>query len=288
MQPNFPWWAKIAAKVILSRLPVNYRAFASMGMFRHGHMDQDDYALRVLLGHLGRAKLADLHGLTCLELGPGDAVSSALVAHALGAERCYLVDVGAFASENMGLYRKQTRMLEAAGYAVADISACNDVASLLTCINGEYLTQGLTSLRQIETDSIDFVWSQAVLEHVRLMQFDSTLSELHRVMKVDGVASHRIDLKDHLAGSLNNLRFRRATWERDWFAESGFYTNRIRYEDMLTRFKAAEFDVEVCGVDRWSRLPLQPSQLDVEFAALPEDELKISGFSVVLSHLGAN
>lgn len=282
-----PWWGKIAAKIILSRLPVDYRAFASLGMFRHGHMDQDDYALRVLLAHLARAGRTDLKGQVCLELGPGDAVSSALVAHALGAKCCYLVDVGAFASDDMALYRRQAQALEAAGYPVADISSCTDVTALLACINGVYLTDGLASLRSLATDSVDFAWSQAVLEHIRLGQFDDMLTELRRVLTPSGVSAHRVDLKDHLAESLHNLRFRRSTWEREWLAASGFYTNRIRYEDMLQRFKAAGFEVEVCGVDRWERLPVSRAKLDAEFAGLSDDELGIRGFSVVLRMLGA-
>jgi SAM-dependent methyltransferase len=277
-----PWWGKIAAKVILSRLPLDYRAYASAGLFRHGKMDQDDYALRVLQWHLTQAGLTDLQGLVCLELGPGDAVSSALVAHALGAKRCYLIDVGAFASEDMNLYHAQARALEQAGYPLVDISTCTDVQALLNRVNGVYLTDGLASLRSMGTDSIDFAWSQAVLEHVRLEQFDQTLAELHRALKPSGVSSHRIDLQDHLAGSLHNLRFRRATWERDWFAGSGFYTNRIRHEDMVSRLKAAGFGVKVTAVDRWQQLPLAKDKLDREFADLPDDELRVSGFDVVL------
>ena len=245
-------------------------------------MDQDDYALGVLQWHLSQAGLADLNGQICLELGPGDAVSSALVAHALGAERCYLIDVGAFADQDMDLYRGQARALEEAGYSVPDVASCADLQALLNRVNGVYLTEGLASLRSIGTDSIDFAWSQAVLEHVRLAQFDQTLTELHRALRPSAMASHRVDLQDHLAGSLHNLRFRRATWERDWFAASGFYTNRIRYADMVDRFKAAGFRVEVTGVDRWPRPPLAKQKLDREFAALSDDELRISGFDVVL------
>ena len=304
----------------LSRLPLDYRAYARAGLFRHGRMDQDDYALGVLQWHLSQASLTDLNGQVCLELGPGDAVSSALVAHALGAERCYLIDVGAFANEDMGLYRAQARALEEAGYRVPDVASCADLQALLRFVtvnppgnegpaaaylvsrlddagiaaqtlecegrpnrvNGVYLTEGLASLRSIGTDSIDFAWSQAVLEHVRLAQFDQTLFELHRALRPSAMASHRVDLQDHLAGSLHNLRFRRATWEQDWFAASGFYTNRIRHADMVNRFKAAGFRVEVTGVDRWPRPPLAKQKLDREFAALSDDELRISGFDVVL------
>jgi SAM-dependent methyltransferase len=281
-----PWWGKIALKVILSRLPIDYRAFARMGVFRHGRMEQQDYALGVVRAHMSKAGLTDLDGLVCMELGPGDAVSSALIAHALGAKRCYLVDVGAFASPDMDLYRAQAQSLRDAGYQVADVSSCTDVASLMAVIKAEYFTEGLTSLRGIATESVDFVWSHAVLEHIRFAEFDDTLAELHRLLAPSGIASHRVDLQDHLAGSLNNLRFRRSAWERDWFAESGFYTNRIRYDDMMERFQSARFEVDASDVNRWERLPLAIGRLDSEFAALPEETLKVSGFNAVLRPLG--
>ena len=282
-----PWWGKIAAKVILSRLPFDYRSFASAGMFRHGGMDRADYALRVVSAHVEQAGLSDLDDRTCLELGPGDAVSSALVAHALGARHTYLVDVGAFASDDMALYRDQAAALRRAGCEVVDIDDCATVDTLLDRVGGVYLTRGLASLRSLPDACIDFCWSQAVLEHIRLAEFDETLRELARLLKPAGVGSHRVDLKDHLAASLNNLRFSRARWEQDWLAASGFYTNRIRHTDMLERFARAGFDAQVAGVDRWAQLPLPPTVLDGEFAELPLEELLVRGFDVVLRHARA-
>jgi len=43
------------------------------------------------------------------------------------------------------------------------------------------------------------------------------MCECKRTLKNDGLASHRVDLKDHLRGSLNNLRLRREIWESNLF-----------------------------------------------------------------------
>jgi len=46
------------------------------------------------------------------------------------------------------------------------------------------------------------------------------------------MCSHRVDLRDHFGSALNNLRFSDKKWELDWIANSGFYTNRIRLQEM--------------------------------------------------------
>jgi len=48
-----------------------------------------------------------------------------------------------------------------------------------------------------------------------------TMNEYCRVLSSDGIASHRIDLKDHLGGSLNNLCFSVRVWESDFSFNQG-------------------------------------------------------------------
>jgi SAM-dependent methyltransferase len=154
----------------------------------------------------------------------------------------------------------------------------------MTACRATYLTGGLESLRVLSDKSIDFVWSQAVLEHFRRGEFADYCREMARVLRPGGVCSHRIDLKDHLGGSLNNLRFQDAIWESKFMATSGFYTNRIRYSEMLQAFKDAGFRVEVQNVDRWSELPIARKKLSPPFREMPVEELLVKGFDVVLRH----
>lgn len=51
---------------------------------------------------------------------------------------------------------------------------------------------------------------------------------------------------------------------------------------MLNHFAEAGFDVEVCEVNRWQTLPTSRKMLAVEFHSLPESDLLIQGFDVVL------
>ena len=85
-----------------------------------------------------------------------------------------------------------------------------------------------------------------------------------------------------LDGSLNNLRFPDTVWESQIMAESGFYTNRIRYSEMLALFTHAGFRAEVVEKKCWDRLPIPRSKMVGPFRYLPEEELCVSGFEVVL------
>ena len=129
----------------------------------------------------------------------------------------------------------------------------------------------------------DLIFSQAVLEHVRKADFAATMRECRRLLKVGGTFSNQVDLQDHLGGSLNNLRFKDAVWESEFFARSGFYTNRIRFKAMLEEFSKAGFNVESVELSSWPTLPHTPKEkLAAEFQALPDSELCIHSFNVLL------
>jgi SAM-dependent methyltransferase len=282
-----PWWGRIAAKLVLARLPARYGFWHRLNLFSHGAMDDPDYAQRVFGSHFDRSPFGrKAGGFVGLELGPGDSVMSALVAAAYGSAGWHLVDAGDYATPDLGPYRQMAQRLRAHGLPAPDLTGAVDLRDVLAACRATYSTRGLQSLRALPTASIDFIWSQAVLEHVRRAEFLDTMHELHRVLRPDGVASHRVDLKDHLGGSLNNLRLPEELWERNWMgARSGFYTNRIRFKEMCSLFEQAGFAVEVLSVNRWEVLPVKRSALTIPFRDMSEEELRVREFDVLLTRL---
>jgi SAM-dependent methyltransferase len=281
-----PWPIKIAAKIVISRIPSNYRLWQRLGIFKHGFMEQPAYAYQVFKKHYDRVSFTRQgKGFVSLELGPGDSLFSALIQRANGGAYTYLVDVGPFAIDDISQYQHMRSFLVEKGYAVPDITEMSSLDQLLNICDASYLTKGLASLREIPDKTVDFIWSQAVLEHIRLHDFAAILNELRRVIRPDGVCSHRIDLTDHLGGGLNNLRFSRRIWESEFMANSGFYTNRIRYLEMLELFSQAGFTVDVVGVDRRTELPIIRDNLAAEFRDLHDEDLLVSGFDVILRPL---
>jgi SAM-dependent methyltransferase len=277
-----PWWGKIGAKLVLARLPLGYAVWRRLGLFRHGEMDASEYAMRVFDSHAERSGLTNrLREKTVLELGPGDSIATAIIAAAHGA-RAIVVDAGRFVRADRAPYLELQRALTQRGLLPPDLSGCRDIDEILDRCNARYLMKGLESLRLIETGSVDLIFSQAVLEHVRRRDFIETMRECRRILRSDGICSHTVDLRDHLGGALNNLRFGDSIWESEFFARSGFYTNRISYTEMQRLFKQAGFEVDVGGVRRWAVLPTPRSRLAREFRNVPEEELRVSEFDVLL------
>ena len=282
MKTFIPWWFKILAKIFLSRVPVNYSFWQRLGLFRHGSMDQASYVINVFNNHVNMAGLSGkLKGKTLLEIGPGDSVSTAIVAACYGA-RSILIDAGPYAATDIARYHKLVEVLSRSGLYPPDISLATTIDEILVICDARYLTQGLESFSFIETETVDFIFSQAVLEHVRKHEFLNTIHECFRVLKLKGVASHRIDLKDHLGGSLNNLRFNESIWESDFFVNSGFYTNRIRFPEMIALFKETEWSVDVGKITSWESLPMNRLSLSNDFSFLSDDDLLVSCFDVLL------
>lgn len=283
MIKGIPWWGKLGAKLFLARLPIRYQRWAALGLFKHGGMIDPGYALGAFRSHFDRVEFpAKGRGFTSLELGCGDSLLSAPIAHIFGAGRCYLVDAGDFASRDMSPFGDLLELLAFEGREVTPLAGARDWNEVLSRCNASYLVNGLEGLRSIPSASVDFVWSHAVLEHVRLGEFSETQKELRRVLREGGCCSHTVDLTDHFNGQLNNLRFPEARWEGRLFASSGFYTNRIRFREMMEIFRSSGFEVKQISVRAWEKLPIDRKRLDAKFSALPEEDLLTHGFDVVL------
>ncbi len=241
------------------------------------------YAYEVFKKHYDSASArVDLNNFTILELGPGDSLFTAMIAYAFGANRCYLVDTSFYAASDLRPYRDMASFIANKRVEIPDISTISTLDELLSIFNTHYGTNGLETLCTIPDRSVDFVFSQAVLEHIRKQDFQETLKQMRRITKDDGICSHSIDLKDHLGGNLNSLRFSEKVWESNFFSRSGFYTNRIRYSKMLELFQQAGFNPELAKPKLWNRLPTSKTKLSDEFKNLSDEELLISGFDVIL------
>lgn len=280
MRNKIPWWLRIILKVILSRLPINYSSWRRMKLFQHGDMNNSEYAIKVFDKHIDLAKLRGrLKGLNLLELGPGDNLATALIAHANGA-RATLVDVDHFASFDKKNYESLIKEVASKFYYSKSPSLISQESFLLD-VNGRYMTNGLESLRSLPSSSYDFIFSQAVLEHVKKNEFRETVRELHRISKSGSLSSHRVDLRDHLGGNLNNLRFTESVWESNIFTRSGFYTNRLRYSSVQSIFLEEGFEILHVNLNRWSNLPIQVEKIDSSISYNDISELSIYSFDIL-------
>jgi len=268
------WVLKICAKIVLARLPVSYRLWKAMGIYRHGRMDSADYPIKIFNLHTTRAfSLGFPNDAVILELGPGDSVASALLGFSKGARQVYLVDVGNFARSDVAFYQALALDMKNKGLAVPDLGTAKSIDDVLKACNARYLTQGIASLRAISSGSIDFMWSHSVLEHVRRFELGDVLGELRRILKPGGMASHNIDYQDHLDHALNNLRFSEALWESPLFAEAGIYTNRVPAVYLHQMFREYGFEILQENFGKWPDLPTPRSAMDQVFQSFSDNDL---------------
>jgi SAM-dependent methyltransferase len=288
-----PWWLRIGTKIVFSRMPLPYSFWKRFHLFNLGDMDRPEEAFKNFLQHARLAGFLDEKLLLpqlrvsgdfkVLELGPGDSLFTIMIAKALGASRTWLVDAGPFATTDMAKYNQMLGFLRQRGFI---LPFKNNPRTLLDDIlsecHGEYLTEGVLSLAYLPSETVDFCFSHTVLQHIWKNDFTKMVEELFRLLKPNGVCVHRVDLRDCIGGGLNNLRFSEARWEGALFRNSGFYTNRIRFREIVGIFEQAGFKCALPRVVRWERLPTPRLKLDPSFRQLPDDDLLVSGFDIIL------
>lgn len=252
----------------VSFTPYSYEDIRARFTGFRGKMSSPLYAEQIFDHHLNQYKTwqgSKPEG-NYLELGPGGSLASGLLARRAGFESAYLIDAKDHAIRDLSFYRQ---------FADANVASM-----LLHAVT--YLTDGLASFKSLASGSISFSSSQDVLEHIRRSEFEATLRELFRIHRPGSVSSHRIDFKDHLAGSLNHLRFSSRIWENQFFPSQGFYTNRLRYSEMKNCFIETGFEILEEAVVRWNELPLATHKLAPEFRGVSEDDLLTHQWDLVV------
>lgn len=283
LKKGTPWFIKIPAKIVLSRLPVGFHGWQRLNLFRAGTMDAPAAAFATFWKHFEATGLPSLAGCSVLELGPGNSALSAIFARSLGASRTWLIDSEELASQNTALFQQAAQVLSEHGLPIPEINSSRPFSKALESLDGAYLTNGLESLKAVPDHSVDFLFSNAVLEHVRMGEFSPTIQQMRRVLKPAGVASHQIDFRDHLQDGLNNLRFSERVWESRFMVRSGFYTNRIAWPAMRKMFEQGGFCVELRSSRRWPRgLPTPQKSMALPFRRLAEEDLMTMDAHVVL------
>ena len=143
------------------------------------------------------------------------------------------------------------------------------------------MTRGLQDLKSIKSNSVDYIFSHSVLEHVRLFELEETIDQMYRILKKGGLISHNINYKDHLDEGLNNLRFPTSLWESNLFANSGFYTNRVPAVKMHSLFRKKGMNILKENYGSWEKLPIKRSKISKDFNQFSDEDLSIRTSSFI-------
>ena len=278
-----PWPVLFGLKVALGRLPLPYRFWRRLGLFRHGCMDDPDYAERVFHRHFddfsSQRRGAPFDGL---KLGPGDSLFSAFLARREGARSIILLDVAPYAAVDLGRYQTAARRFFAGRPDRPPVTEWRALDDALRWAGARYLTRGLAALRLLPSESVDFIWSQAVLQSVCRAELGSLLMECRRVLRRDGYSSHQVDFRDLFGGGLNHLRFGERVWESEWLQRSPCYANRCRLSDIGGLAESAGFSCEARDIQRWEVLPIDRARLEPAFAHRDQEDLLVWSARLVM------
>ena len=80
--------------------------------------------------------------------------------------KSFLVDNGNYANDSKKLYYDLQNKLVIKRLQPPNLENFEDLNSLLDICNSQYLTKGIKSLKEMPSNSIDYMFSQAVLEHI--------------------------------------------------------------------------------------------------------------------------
>lgn len=274
------WRLKLFLKILAGQLPALKRFFQALGYYQLGPMNEPEYALETFQFHFGDILPPRAGGGICLEIGPGLALSTAVVSKAAGFEQTLLLDCAHHALENLEVYRDLFAHFQTAGVPLPLIQPEDSLEDILRRYQATYWTDGEQRLKELPDQSIRFSFSQAVLSQIPRSRVGPFLRELLRVSQPGTHSSHWIDLTDYFGGGLHQLRFTDRFWESRWVRESGIYTNRLRYSQWLEHFRQAGIHYRISHQTRIEGLPFCRNRLDGQFQNLSEEDLLTSGFRV--------
>jgi SAM-dependent methyltransferase len=146
---------------------------------------------------------------------------------------------------------------------------------------GIHLRHGDARSSERPAGSVDFVFSQSVLEYIPRPVLAELLAEFHRVAKPRAVMSHYIRMADQYhhfdkrLTPLNFLRFSERSWR--WLDSSLLPQNRLRISDFRTLISEAGFRLTTEECTRAAADDLEKIKVATEFQGRSEEDLLVIG-----------
>ena len=131
----------------------------------------------------------------------------------------------------------------------------------------------------IKDNSVDMIYSQAVMEHVE--DIKSTYSSLSRWLKPKGFMSHEIDFKSHGTSSKWNGHFSYS--DMNWKLIKGkrkYLINRQAYSSHIRAQKNIGFKI-ICSIKEKTPSEIEKNQLTPRFRDLTDEDLTICSALII-------
>lgn len=234
-----------------------------------------------ILDRLGGIDCVD--GKTVCEIGPGEYLTHAALLYQLGVAGSYLLDIEDLASSPTKVVVSAEVGLKDNGWRKQRLPKFDNNEkwnTYLRKINCSYNINGLDGYKEIENNSVDFIFSDAVFEHIRKNIFVDTIKEMYRFSKMGGVSYHIVDLRDHMGGGKNHLRFKEAEWEDEIHYRMDNYTNRLTCAEICKICEDVGFREIVVNRSFYNSMPLKRNDLTDSFKQMDEEEIMTKSFTI--------
>lgn len=217
------------------------------------------------------------------EVGPGQYLYNAFFLYQLGAKHTYMIDIENLAesdSHEISHYFDGRLNRDDCVRKLPRWNKTDSLNDFLDIINTDYYTEGLKSYAGIPDNSVDLLFSNAVLQHIRKKEFEKNIAEQYRIIKTGGVAYHTIDLRDMMGGMKRQLEINEEVWEDKWHYLMPCYTNRLQCNEICNVFGNIGFTIVVVERRYFERTPVNFRKLSKEFKTIEEQELMTSGIHI--------
>jgi SAM-dependent methyltransferase len=307
---------KQVIKGIATFIPGAYDTFSPK---RTGGTESARYSYSVWLRHLVMAQKNGLSEdpKIVAELGPGDSIGIGLAALISGAEKYYAFDIVEYASvsktvvifdELVELFKNKAAipgekefpnvgpklssyafpnniLTDDRLYSILEKDRLNSIRQSIVDINKD----GSVIHYQVpwydfnfkEEETIDMIFSQAVLEHVDELHF--TYEKMHAWLKPGGFMSHSIDFKSH--GSASDWNGQWTYSDFVWELIKGkrpYLINRVPHSQHIKLIKETGFKL-ICDIKNLRPSKIKTKNLARRFRNMSQEDLITSGVFIEAS-----
>lgn len=304
------WKLKVLIQFVLSKLPLGERINFFLQRLNQSHsVDKLETRILDLTSSLMKVnKYLPLEGITVVEIGTGWEPVNAILLYLLGANICHTYDhvrhvrfelaklVISAINNKLGEISDITSIpATILSERMSRISNTQDLDDLFAKSHIVYHAPGDASRTNLPDDSVDLVYSHAVLEHVPArMVLDITI-ESKRILKESGFAYHLIGLHDHYVGfdknisRVNFLKYSERLWAFFVYNDISYH-NRLREVEFLRLFHKC--GAKICRlenrVDQRDIDVLKGMRINKRFQGMSLEQLAIHLTEVMMSFPKAN
>jgi SAM-dependent methyltransferase len=300
------WQTKALIQRFLSRTPCGARVYniaqkrvGGLRKFQIGPKTDQGRRLLDSFSEVGEA----VAGYNTVEIGTGAAPVVPILFWLNGHRQCHTYDINRLLEPSLVIQvAQQFSESSISGSVVAGERRTFDerlkllrlwvqqrasAAEILSGCNVHYRAPSDAAQTGLSPETIDCVYSNTVLEHVREDEIKSLFTEARRILRPGGFMLHLIDLSDHFShddpgiSSIHFLRFSEARFAK--YNTKFLFQNRLRESAWRVLFTSAGFEILLWKTVIDDRAMREAANLDIshEFMHLPREELCTSSLCVV-------